>query len=129
VSRNEHRFVLDAGALVSYERSERKTVLIIGRIMEHGGSMVVPAAVLAQVWRDGRLQVRLARLLSSDCCETVALDDHSAREAGQLLGATGTSDVVDATVVLCARRRGDPVLTSDPADLRRLDRSVRLVPV
>jgi hypothetical protein len=36
-----------------------------------------------------------------------------------LLGATGTSDPVDATVVLLAGP-GDRVLTTDPADLTRL---------
>lgn len=59
----------------------------------------------------------------------VPLDDFSAREAGQLLGVTGTTDVVDASVVRCARRRGLPVLTSVAGDLRRLDRTVRLIPV
>jgi PIN domain len=129
VSRQPDRFVLDAGALIAFERNKRDTVALLQRIVDHGGLMAVPVGVLAQVWRDGRLQVRLARLLSSDCCEVVPLDDRGAREAGQLLGVTGTSDVVDATVVRCARRRGVPVITSDPQDLRRLDRVIRLVPV
>jgi hypothetical protein len=124
-----HGLVLDAGALIAYERGDRRTIGIIERTTARGDRVAVPVGALAQVWRDGRLQVRLVRLLSSACCEVVPLDDFSAREAGQLLGVTGTSDVVDATVVRCARRRGLPVLTSDPGDLRRLDRTVRLIPV
>ncbi|HUA94175.1 MAG TPA: PIN domain-containing protein [Acidimicrobiales bacterium] len=129
MSRRPDRFVLDAGALISFERNKRATVALVQRIVEHGGLMAVPAGVLAQVWRDGRHQARLARLLASDCCEVVPLDDRGAREAGQLLGVTGTSDVVDATVVRCARRRELAVITSDRQDLRRLDQVVRLIPV
>jgi hypothetical protein len=45
-----------------------------------------------------------------------------------LCGARGTSDVIDATVVLCARARGHRVVTSDPDDLRRLDSAIPLIP-
>ncbi len=38
-----------------------------------------------------------------------------------LLARRGCSDVVDASVVLCARTHGQGVLTSDPDGLRRLD--------
>jgi hypothetical protein len=41
------------------------------------------------------------------------------RQAGVLLGMTGTSDPVDATVVLLASP-GDRILTSDPKDLEVL---------
>jgi predicted nucleic acid-binding protein len=37
--------------------------------------------------------------------------------------------VVDASVVLCARRRGQAVMTSDERDLRRLDPTLRLIAV
>ncbi len=121
--------VLDAGGLIAYERGRRRAMLAIEHAKAAGGTMVVPVGVLAQVWRDGKFQARLARLLKYDRCQVEPLDDRGAREAGQLLGMTGTTDVVDATVVRCARRRGFPVLTSDPGDLRRLDRTVRLVPV
>ena len=52
-----------------------------------------------------------------------------ARAAGQLCGARGTSDVVDASVVLCARARKHAVVTSDVGDLRRLDPALPLVAV
>jgi hypothetical protein len=46
-----------------------------------------------------------------------------------LLAASGTADVVDAHVVVCARRAGQRVATSDPDDLRRLDPSLDVVPL
>jgi len=43
-----------------------------------------------------------------------------------LCGVAGTADVIDATVVLCARSRGRRIATSDPDDLRRLDATLIL---
>jgi predicted nucleic acid-binding protein len=56
----------------------------------------------------------------------VALDEDTARAVGILLGLRGTNDVVDASVVVCARRYGQPVVTGDSEDLRRLDAGVKL---
>lgn len=120
---------LDAGALVAFERNDRRTVAILARAVERRLPIVVPAGVVGQVWRDGRRQVRLVRLLSSRTVEVEPLDDARARAAGQLCGVTGTADVIDASVVLGARTRGDVVLTSDVADLGRLDPSLHLVAV
>lgn len=121
--------MLDSGALIAFERNERKVVSLILRAMQNGLRLVVPAGVVGQVWRDGRKQVRLAGLLGSNLMEVVPLDDHSARAAGQLCGVTGTQDVIDASVVLCARARGLPVMTSDVADLRKLDPALVIHPV
>lgn len=86
----------------------------------------MPAPALAQVWRDGRRQARLARLVGAPTTTVVPLDDAAARAAGQMCGVAGTRDVVDAAVVHCARARGHTVLTSDPGDLRALDAKVPL---
>ena len=120
---------LDAGALIAFERGDRRVLAIVLRALESKSALAIPAAVVGQVWRDGSRQVRLVRLLASDAVEVEALDDERARAAGQLCGVSGTSDVVDASVVLCARRRGHGVVTSDPEDIARLDRSVRVVGV
>jgi len=40
---------------------------------------------------------------------------------GRILGETGTSDPVDAHIVLLARERQWPVLTSDAGDLLAID--------
>jgi hypothetical protein len=37
--------------------------------------------------------------------------------------------IVDAHVVICARRTGQQVVTSDPGDLRLLDPTVRLIEI
>ena len=120
---------LDAGALIAFERNDRAVVALLARALEIGYSLAVPAGVVGQVWRDGRRQARLARLLGSDEVEIETLDDQRAREAGQLCGVTGVADVIDASAVLCARRRGHRVVTSDPADIRRLDPSLSVIVV
>lgn len=118
---------LDAGALIAFERNDRAIVAIIARAYEQKIRLAAAAGVVAQVWRDGRRQARLARLLGSQLIEIESLDDRRARAAGQLCGVAGTSDIVDASVVLCARARGHAVVTSDLDDLQRLDPSLRCI--
>lgn len=120
---------LDAGALIAFDRGERAMLVLVKRALETDRSIAIPAGALAQAWRDGRKQVALARLVSNEQVEIVPLDALTSREAGQLCGVTRTRDVVDASVVLCARKRGHAVVTSDAADLRRLDPKLRLVEV
>lgn len=120
---------LDTGALIGFERNDRTVVAIIARAWERKIRLAVPAGVVGQAWRDGRRQARLARLLGSDFVDVEPLDDMRARAAGQLCGIARSRDVIDASVVLCARARGHAVLTSDPDDLRRLDTSLRYVPI
>ncbi|HXW81635.1 MAG TPA: PIN domain-containing protein [Acidimicrobiales bacterium] len=119
--------VLDTGALVGFERNDRRVVAIVARALDHEDILFVPAGVVAQAWRDGSRQARLARLLGSTVCEVVVLDDYRARAAGQLCGATDTADVVDSSVVVAARERRVRIITSDPDDLRRLDPHADLV--
>jgi tagatose-1,6-bisphosphate aldolase len=57
----------------------------------------------------------------------VPLDEPTAKAAGVLCGRAETADVVDASVVIAARLLGQPVLTSDADDLRRLDKQLRIV--
>lgn len=120
---------LDAGALIAFERGKRRVVALVARALERGDVLAVPAGVVAQVWRDGSRQVRLVRLLGSYVVEVVPLDDRTARAVGQLCGATGTADVVDVSLVLCARERGHAVVTADVRDLRRIDPDLELVRV
>lgn len=119
--------LLDAGALIAFERGDRRLIALARRALERGVPFVVPAGVIAQVWRDGRRQARLARLLTS--CEIEPLGDTDARATGQLLGIAGTTDVVDASVAVVARRRRLRVVTCDGDDLRRLDPSLELIEV
>ena len=87
--------------------------------MKHEDRLLVPAPVLAQVWRGGRRQVTLTRTLRA--CEVVPTTDVTARCAGVLLARSRTADAVDAIVVATAlAERADVVVTSDPDDLERL---------
>jgi predicted nucleic acid-binding protein len=45
------------------------------------------------------------------------------------LAASRSKDIADAHVIICARRHSEPIVTSDPEDLRRLDPQVRLITV
>lgn len=118
--------VLDSGALIAFERNDKRLRALIELAMTHRGELVVPAGVVAQVWRDGRRQSRLARLLASGLLRVQALDLAEAQAAGVLCGRAGTSDVVDASVALVARRYQARVVTSDPDDLQRIDPSLEL---
>jgi len=69
------------------------------------------------------------RLLRQPGTRTVALDRVDASFVGQLLAATRTADVADAHVVVCARRAGQAVVTSDGDDLRHLDPTLELIEV
>lgn len=120
---------LDSGALIAFERANRAAIALVARALERGDTLAVPAGVVAQVWRDGSRQVRVVRLLASAIIEVVVLDDPTARAVGQLCGVAGSADVVDASVVFCARQRGHKVVTSDPDDLRLIDGQIELVPI
>ncbi|NND03617.1 MAG: hypothetical protein HKN91_12600 [Acidimicrobiia bacterium] len=72
--------------------------------------------VVAQVWRGGARQARLAAFLKTIAIHP--LDD--GRPVGQLLAKTKTSDLVDAHVVMAAVRLGHDILTGDPNDLTTL---------
>jgi hypothetical protein len=82
-----------------------------------GLELVTTSPVIGQVWRDGRRQALLARLISATHVD--APTELSARRAGELLAKTRTNDVVDALLVGRARD-GDTVLTSDPHDIETL---------
>lgn len=115
--------VLDAGALIAIDRADRRVV----RLLELAQDVHVPAAALAQAWRNPARQVRLARVMSAEGIVIHPLDAPGARAAGQLCAATGTSDVVDASVVLVARVVDGVTVTSDPDDLHRLDPGIDIV--
>jgi len=109
------RLVLDAGALLAWDRRDRAVAARLEAARRRGLDLRTTAIVLAQVWRDGARQANLARLLKGT--EVVAVDEQLGREAGALLARSGTDDPIDATVVIVAAL-GDRVLTSDPGDIR-----------
>ncbi|MEP6462618.1 MAG: PIN domain-containing protein [Frankiaceae bacterium] len=116
--------VLDAGALIAVERGDRNTAAVIEAARQEHRAVVVPAGVVGQVWRGGGRQARLARLLGARGVLVEPLTDTGARAAGVLCGAAGTADVIDASVVLAARRHHAPVISSDRDDLQALDPTI-----
>lgn len=120
---------LDAGALIAFEKGDRGIRATVRDALAEGRVITVPAGALAQTWRDGARQALLARLMASDGVHIEALDEGLARAAGRLCGLTRTQDVVDASVVVGAKIRGDAIFTSDVDDLRQLDAEVELVAV
>jgi len=121
--------VLDAGALIALDRGNKRMIALLQRALTQGRAFRVPAGVVAQAWRNGRVQVALARFLRSEEVEIVPLDGEFARACGELCAATNSPDVIDASVVILARERRDPVVTSDPNDLRRLDAAAQIIAI
>ena len=122
-------FCLDAGALIALDRGQSRVVHLLDRVIAVGGAVEIPTPVIAQVWRDGSRQARLARLLGASDVVLVGLDAEMARAVGVLCGSVGVADVVDGHVALHARRRDLAVLTSDPDDIARLDPTSTIVAV
>jgi hypothetical protein len=118
---------LDAGALIALDRNDRRVIVLLARARETAARVTVPATALAQAIRQPERQVRLARLVRQPTTEVVALDRIDATHVGRLLAASGTSDVVDAHVVICARRDQRQVVTSDAVDIRSLDPTIAVI--
>jgi predicted nucleic acid-binding protein len=117
----------DAGGLIALDRNDRRVLVLLARARETGATVTVPATALAQAIRRPDRQARLARLLRQPTTDVARLDRVDATSVGRLLAASGTADIADAHVVICARRSGQPVVTSDPADLGALDPAIRLI--
>jgi len=108
--------ILDAGLLVSVDRNERSARTFLNAAIAQQWRLVSTEPAIAQVWRQGRRQARLAVFLKS--IESIAFDD--GKEVGALLGASSTSDPVNAHIVIVAARFREPILTGDPDDISRL---------
>lgn len=114
--------VLDAGALIALDRNDRATWALLRVAADEGHTIDVPAAAVAQAWRNGRRQVLLVRALRH--CDEVPLDGTLAHAVGLLCGESRTADIVDASVAIVAagRSRHDSVaiVTSDHDDISHL---------
>lgn len=109
--------VLDAGALVAVDRRDRMTGARLRVLQQQGTPVRVSSAVVGQVWRDGRRQANLSRVLAGAGIEALGKDD--GKRIGELLALAGSADVLDAHVALMTAP-ADLVLTSDPDDIRTL---------
>ena len=120
---------LDTGALLALERGQRRVRALLQRAVENQIAISVPAGVVAQAWRGGPRQARVARLLGDPAVTVVALDDLAARAVGLMCGRAVHADVVDVHVVLVARERNATVVSSDPDDIGQVDPSLQLIVV
>jgi hypothetical protein len=108
--------ILDAGFLVSVDRGERSAQEFLTAALVHETPLTTTHPVVAQVWRNGTQQARLARFLQS--VVIIALDNGP--EVGKLLARSVASDVVDAHLVVVAVQRSEPLVTGDVDDLKLL---------
>ncbi len=115
-----NRVVLDTGALIALERGDRFVANVVSEARRTKETLTVPAACIAQAWRNPSRQARLGALLKMPNTDVVSMDQAEARSIGLLLAATETSDVVDGHVAVCAHRLGATVVTSDPDDIKLL---------
>jgi hypothetical protein len=120
---------LDTAALIALDRGAKRMIALLEEALRQKRRFRVPAGVVGQAWRNGRTQATLARFLRSQEVEIVGLNEQLARACGELCGAAGTSDVIDASVVIVARERRDLIVSSDAADLHRLDPKAVIVDI
>ena len=95
--------VLDAGALVAVDRRNRLIGAQLRVLQQQGTPIRVSSAVVGQVWRDGRTQANLARVLAGVGIEALGKDD--GKRIGELLALSGSADIVDAHVALITDAR------------------------
>jgi hypothetical protein len=119
-------FTFDAGGLIALDRNDRRVIALLARAIERGMRITIPTA-LAKAIRNPARQVRLSRLIRQPCVDLIPLDGPGAISVGLLLARTGTAEVADAHVVVCAQNAAQPVMTSDSEDLRRLAPDLRLI--
>lgn len=123
--------VLDAGALLALEKNDKEIWRRCKSATLAGFPPVTHGGVVGQAWRGGGPRQALLSM-ALDGIEVHPLDDELGRRAGVLLKRSGSSDVIDAALVLLAED-GDEIITSDPGDLtvltRHADLDVELYPV
>ncbi len=122
--------VFDTAVLISAERGASAFRSLRAGLAADRQVAVVPAPVLAEVWRDGVHQALLAQALKAT--EPWSCDDELAKRAGELLAKTETTNTVDAIVVATAEHLLAPAITGDVGDLEALaiytSPKVRVIP-
>lgn len=118
---------LDTGALIALESGSTRMAVLVEEALAGRAELAVPAGVLAQAWRGGARQARIARLLRASSTSVVPLDTKMAVRVGARCAITRTADIVDVSVALCASDRRHPVVTSDPDDIAAIDPALKLV--
>ena len=108
--------ILDTGFLVAVDRGDRRAKTFLERAEYEAQVLHTTEAVVAQAWREGVRQARLARFLHGVTTHSLS----TGRLVGELLAKSKTSDVVDAHLALTAHQHGLDIVTGDPDDLALL---------
>jgi predicted nucleic acid-binding protein len=128
-------FVFDAGAFIALERRSPFMISILNEALHGTIEVVLPRTVIAQVWRGTPRQANVVgRLVSVGLRRgsPVVIDELTAERATEIgikIGQTSHPDIVDVHVALAAAERGHAVLTSDDADIAKVNRDLILVHV
>jgi hypothetical protein len=118
---------LDTGALIALESGSTRMAVLVEEALANRAELAIPAGVLAQAWRGGGRQARIARLLRASNTSVVPLDAKMALRVGTRCAVTRTADIEDVSVTICASDREHPVITSDPDDIAAIDPALMLV--
>src|SRR5258708_28028116 len=107
------RAVPQGGALTGTARRDRRFGARLRVLQRRSTPLRASSAAVAQVWRDGRRQANLARVLTGVGIAPLGAAD--SRRIGEMLSRTTTADVVDGHVALLTGP-GDILVNSDPYD-------------
>lgn len=111
--------VYDAGALLAAAKNDRNFIVQHDEFLAADVRPIVPAGVLAQCWDTHPRAANLHRVLRP--CLVLPLTETTAKAAALLCQENGTSDVIDASVVLASLTHDDAlILTDDLDDIRAL---------
>lgn len=112
----------DTGALIAAVNGHRGIWALHAGFLAEEIVPIIPALVLAKVWRHDDGHVNLSRFLAM--CEIEEMSAEQAKAVGRLAGRSNHDDISDITVIEGAIRRRDAVATSNPAALRAIADSV-----
>ena len=113
--------VLDSGAFIAAQSYDARLLAYIKAAEQNDVSLYVSASVIAEIWRKPA-PANAAKLLSQ--VTVVPLDIERSKRVGELLGATGTTQLVGAAVAaLAVELAPSLVMTSDVADIEQLVRA------
>lgn len=110
--------IFDAGVFIKAESPNNapRVNAIMQALKAQGIVPITNVGALAQVWRNPAQQVGVTMLARS--CEIRELGNP--QEIGRRCAATGTSDVIDASLAVLSTTTGLTILTTDPNDMQQL---------
>lgn len=110
--------ILDSGVFIALDNPARRRVVVAlcQRMAAAGDEPSTNDVALAQAWRDPARQVPMTMLVRAVTIHPFG----DPRVIGARCAASGTGDVVDASLAVLADQLDQTILTTDPADMARL---------